>query len=296
MILASTPPATTTGTTTLPSSSGGVTDDIAGRFARVLSVSVARSSPLPAAATAPGAAPDDDDDDDDGGGVSVIAPLAQQEGSSEEPAPPSSTNDAAPDAAAQKEGSSEEPAPPSSTNDAAPDAAEGLSGDRPIPLPDGPPAVARLAFWPSLDVRRREGLPGLPKLEDDDLEDDNAISVRGIPLGPRRNLGKRGRASRPALDCSDRLEGAGEGDGGRIGDAPLVPPRESFLAEPPARRYRCRPSKRLTRRVPPSVFVVAPDDDEALDASGCRIGGFKTTTASAFTTPPPPPRRLRCEY
>ena len=271
MILASTPPATTPYTTNLPPSSGDVTDDIAGRFARVLSVSVARSSHPPTAATAPGASPNDDDDGG-GGGVGVIAPLAQQEGSSEEPAPPSSTNDAAPDAA------------------------KSLPGDRPMPLPDGPPAVARLAFWPSLDVRRREGPPGLPKLEDDDLEDDNDVSVRGIPLGPRRSLGKRGRASRPALDCYGRLEGAGEGDGGRIvGNVPLVPTRESLLVEPPARRYRCRPSKRLTRRVLPSVFVVAPDD-EAHDASGCRIGGFKTTTASAYTTPPPPPRRLRFEY
>ena len=264
-------PATTPCTTNLPPSSGGVTDDIAGRFARLLSVSVARSSHLPTAATAPGASPSDDGGGG-GSGVGVIAPLAQQEGSSEEPAPPSSTNDAAPDAT------------------------KSLPGDRPIPLPDGPPAVARLAFWPSLDVHRREGLPGLPKLEDDDPEDDNDVSVRGIPLGPRMSLGKRGRASRPALDCYDRLEGAGEGDGGRIiGDVPLVPTRESLLVEPPARRYRCRPSKRLTRRVPPSVFVVAPDD-EAHDASGCRIGGFKTTTASAYTTPPPPPRRLRFEY
>ena len=267
MTFASTPPAMTTG---LPPSSGGVTEDIAGRFARVLSVSVARSSPLPTAATALGASPGDDDDG--GGGVGDIAPLEEQEGSSEEPAPPSSTNDAAADAA------------------------EGPPGDRPLPtllpLRDGPPVVARLAFWPSLDVRRREGLPDLPGLEDDDLEDDNDVSVRRIPLGPRRNLGKRGLVFRPVLDCR---EGAGEGGGGRIGDVPLVPTRESLLAELPARRYRCRPSKRLTRRVPPTVFVVA-SDDEAHDASGCQIGGFKTTTASAFTTPPPPPRRLRYEY
>ena len=83
-------PATTPCTTNLPPSSGGVTDDIAGRFARLLSVSVARSSHLPTAATAPGASPYDDGGGGGGGGsgLGVIAPLAQQEGSSEEPAPP----------------------------------------------------------------------------------------------------------------------------------------------------------------------------------------------------------------
>jgi hypothetical protein len=307
-------PATEGTTEPPPSSRGGGTDDIEGRFARVVSLSIARPS-MPTTA-AESAAPDDDDDDDDGGVIAT--PLAASEGSVV-PVPSSLGGGVAAarvSIVGRSDPSGNLPSSLVSTNDVAVVAAavaavaattaSGPPDDRPILL-DGPPAVSRLAFKSLHDLCREDGgggrglsrPPDLPALEEDDdrHDDDEEDVVPKVALGPRRLGGKRGRDAL-LFDIDRGGKRAGEdGEGGMTiggdGNLPLVPTSESLLSAPPVRRYRCRPSRRLGGRLPPSVFVVPT---EAHDAGGCRTGGAKTAmTACPFSTPPPP-RRRRFEY
>ena len=144
-----------------------------------------------------------------------------------------------------------------------------------------PPTVAGLVACPGTKIHQcfhpRRRPPDLPLLEEDigghlsKNNNTNSIVITKVCLSPRRRPVKRRVSSVSNTFLVDDESQKNKKWGALL---PVMPTPESLLMSPPARRYRCRPSRR----------------EQSL---GSFVG--LVSTELAYSTPPPPIRRPRRE-